>query len=98
MKQIRSTLSLCPKCYKRIPAGIYVDDEQFVIMQKTCSEHGDFKSVVERSAQFYAQCSNAGARTIYGGHFIDITRRCNLACKHCYFPVNNKTKDRSMAP
>lgn len=28
--------------------------------------------------------------------FIDVTTHCNIKCKYCYYPVNNRTKNRSV--
>jgi len=41
---IRTTTSLCPECMKHIPAEIIVDPEtNWVMMQKICEDHGEFK-------------------------------------------------------
>ena len=61
MIKLRETISLCPKCYKQIPAEICHDQEsvgkfQEVIMLKSCSECGDFRAVVENDADFYFKC------------------------------------------
>ena len=41
---IRTTISLCPECMKNIPAEIIVDPEtNWVMMVKSCEEHGEFK-------------------------------------------------------
>jgi uncharacterized radical SAM superfamily Fe-S cluster-containing enzyme len=41
---IRTTTSICPECLQPIPAEIYVDPEtDWVMMRKTCKDHGDFK-------------------------------------------------------
>lgn len=65
-----------------------------VIMQKYCCDHGRFESVVESSADYWIKCQMSNDRSIYGGHFIDVTRRCNLKCRYCYYPVDNKSEDR----
>jgi organic radical activating enzyme len=76
----------------RIPAGLYYRDGS-VYIKKVCPVHGEFHFMVERSAEFFNQCAAANAPTIYGGYFIDVTKRCNLKCAHCYYPVNNDSKD-----
>lgn len=91
---LKKTLSFCPTCYKKIPADILVENDS-VYIQKTCSEHGDFKAMVERDAGYYLQCLSAGTRIIYPGYFLDVTRRCNLKCKYCYYGVEN-SKDPSI--
>ena len=80
---IKQTLSFCTTCYKRIPADICVEAGR-VVMHKTCSEHGQHSGVVEPDAKFYGQCMAAPTRGIYGGYLMDVTARCNLACKYCY--------------
>lgn len=65
-------------------------------MRKFCEQHGEFESVVEESVEFYLQCFQANAHTIYSGYFIDVTEKCNLRCKYCYYPINNKTKDLNL--
>ncbi len=41
---IRTITSLCPECLQPIPAEVYVDSEtNWVMMRKTCEDHGDFK-------------------------------------------------------
>ncbi|PKM49279.1 MAG: radical SAM protein [Firmicutes bacterium HGW-Firmicutes-7] len=44
-KTIYSTISLCPICMKKLDADIIVEDNQ-AFMIKSCSEHGDFKTVI----------------------------------------------------
>ena len=65
-------------------------------MVKTCSEHGQTRSMVERDAEYWFKCMNHPAKNIYNGYFVDVTDRCNLNCKFCFHPKSN-TKDRSVA-
>jgi len=44
VKEIKQTESLCPECFKVIPATIYEEDGK-VYLDKTCPEHGDFNDV-----------------------------------------------------
>ncbi|MDD5542425.1 MAG: radical SAM protein [Acidobacteriia bacterium] len=48
----RTTQSLCPECLKVIDATLYEEDGK-VIMQKTCSEHGEVKDVAYSDARMY---------------------------------------------
>lgn len=91
----RQTISFCPECYKRIPAVVFIEADG-VWMKKTCSEHGESVTMVERDPVFYSQIMKSGAQTIYPGYFIDVTEKCNLNCKYCYYPTNNKTKDKTI--
>lgn len=88
-------MSLCPECYRRIPALIHLTGDG-VMIQKHCTDHGETVSMVERDAKFYLQCIESAAPTIYAGYFIDITEKCNLKCKYCYYQVDNKKPDRSI--
>ena len=50
---IRTTTSICPECLQPIPAEIYVDPEtDWVMMRKTCKDHGDFKDKLAELGHF----------------------------------------------
>ncbi len=51
-KFIKKTLSVCPVCYKRIPADI-VEEDGKIMYYKTCPEHGEFKEVYWGDAELY---------------------------------------------
>lgn len=89
------TMSMCPVCYSNIPAVVYINGES-VYMDKTCPMHGTFSSMVERDARWYLRCQSMGHTNIYNGYFLDITSRCNLKCKYCYHPIDNKSTDRTV--
>jgi uncharacterized radical SAM superfamily Fe-S cluster-containing enzyme len=90
MKQFyKKTLSLCPECLREIPATIYIDDHR-VVMEKVCKEHGLYEGLVENDATFYLQLRGLPYRDIYQALFVEVTSRCNMACKFCYYPVQNK--------
>lgn len=84
MRTTKHTLSLCPSCYREITARIVVDSNG-AMMHKKCPEHGNFASLVERDPLFYLYAAGLKAKTIYGGHLVDITRTCQLRCDPCYF-------------
>jgi uncharacterized radical SAM superfamily Fe-S cluster-containing enzyme len=44
---IRETKSLCPVCLKQIPAR-HVREEDNVFLEKTCADHGSFKTILWR--------------------------------------------------
>jgi len=52
---IRKTTSICPECLSPIPAEIYVDSNvnNWVMMRKTCKDHGDFKDKLSINAEEY---------------------------------------------
>jgi organic radical activating enzyme len=87
------TFSLCPACYKTVPALITKSADGVFIL-KNCKEHGNFKAVVERDPRWYESCLIAESGKFYDGYFIDVTDKCNLKCKYCFHPVSGK--DRSV--
>jgi uncharacterized radical SAM superfamily Fe-S cluster-containing enzyme len=60
-----------------------------VFIHKNCSEHGMTKSMVERDPNYYIQCKSSAANNIYNGYFLDVTERCNLKCKYCFYGTND---------
>jgi len=52
---IQKTTSICPECLQPIDAEIYVDPEvnNWVMMRKTCKDHGDFKDKISINAEEY---------------------------------------------
>lgn len=85
----RQTVSLCPTCYKEVPATVRVGADG-VWMTKVCSEHGMTRAMVERDPVFYMFVSGLNSPSIYDGYFIDVTRQCNLRCTYCYYPLEKK--------
>ncbi len=51
------TLSLCPKCLKRIEAKIVFENNK-VYMMKTCAEHGFFKTIIADDVEYYKNIRN----------------------------------------
>lgn len=52
---IGKTASVCPVCLKTIPADQVVGADGFIYMEKSCPEHGDFRTLIwEESAAHYA--------------------------------------------
>ncbi len=51
---IGHTESLCPECLKRLPATRVVENGD-VYLDKTCPEHGRFKVLIWRGADFYSR-------------------------------------------
>jgi 7,8-dihydro-6-hydroxymethylpterin dimethyltransferase len=48
----KSTQSLCPECNQLIDARIF-DDGGKVVMEKTCSTHGDFRDIIYSDTKLY---------------------------------------------
>lgn len=82
----RQTTSLCNVCYKTIPAMVRIA-QAGVMMEKACSQHGMQVGVVEPDPVFYAWVRSMNAPSIYDGYFVDVTKRCNLRCQYCYYPL-----------
>lgn len=80
---VKNTISMCPVCYREIPARVFIDGN-VVRMFKVCPNHGEHTAVVEVDVSFYLHCLN-NPSDIYDGHLVDVTTRCNLGCKYCYF-------------
>lgn len=89
MKINRHTLSLCPTCYLQIPAHIEIGSSA-VVMRKTCPTHGKFESVIESDPLFYHHAVSLRGELIYPGHFVDVTRTCQLRCEPCYMKLERK--------
>jgi len=82
------TKSLCPNCYQVVPARVYVEDGQ-VLMIKNCPLHGEFKTLIEKDAWVYKKLMDKDPscqRRPYENIMIDATYSCNLDCQICYLP------------
>jgi organic radical activating enzyme len=96
MKLQRQTVSFCNVCYKEIPATISVEYAG-AVMRKRCSVHGDQFGLCERDPVFYTYILGLQSPSIYSGYFIDVTRRCNLRCEYCFYPLATKDPDGEFA-
>jgi Predicted Fe-S oxidoreductases len=92
-----ATASLCPVCYREVPAGLFLRDGA-VWMRKACPVHGGTEAMVERDASFWRACQQSGrgsSRAVYDQiSLIEATDRCNLACRHCYHQPDTSSADR----
>ena len=86
------TRSLCPVCYKVIEADVALG--AVVHMIKICPEHGYFVGMVERDPEWYLWCLQQKCKSFYDGYMIDVTSRCNLRCKYCYYPCNGSDRPK----
>lgn len=59
-------------------------------MVKECPAHGLTEGLVERDALFYQSIRSINSPSIYDGHFIDVTRTCNLRCEFCYYKLEKE--------
>ncbi len=94
------TASLCPTCYREVPARLSVKDGA-VWISKTCPAHGELVAMAEADALFWRTCQQVGqggTRAVYDQlSLIEATDRCNLACAHCYHQPDNSIPDRAAA-
>jgi uncharacterized radical SAM superfamily Fe-S cluster-containing enzyme len=77
-------MSLCPECLSRIPAK-RVGNGENVYLEKTCPEHGSFKTLIWRgdgaSYLEWARNSQAAVRPLR--YITDITNGCPYDCGLC---------------
>ncbi len=97
ISNIKSTSSLCPRCYRALEAEVYESDGK-VFLRKTCSDHGTFDVLINSDRRFYYQSVGSGCGcAAQSGHCDDIIERsatcialieivesCNLKCPTCY--------------
>ena len=79
---IRETQSLCPVCLKRINAR-HVRDGSDVFMEKTCPEHGGFKTVIWRGEDVLPMNSWRGdiPQLIFGAE-THCPENCGICAEH----------------
>jgi MoaA/NifB/PqqE/SkfB family radical SAM enzyme len=84
-----NTMSICPECYRKIPADIVVHDGS-AWMHKECPVHGKFVAMVEKDASilntFYSTATTGQNKSI----LVPITDSCNMKCPWCYYPMTDK--------
>jgi len=85
------TESICPVCYKKIPAELTAGEHIWII--KECPDHGRFAAMVERDPRWYFLCKEMNCKEIYPGYMINITGHCNLKCEHCYNDNDGKHRN-----
>ncbi|MCX5726251.1 MAG: radical SAM protein [Candidatus Saganbacteria bacterium] len=80
-----NTKSLCNVCYSEIPADVYEENGQ-VFIKKRCPEHGEFKALMEKDAEFYRWFIKIPPldHSKFNSLLMPITYRCNMNCKYCF--------------
>lgn len=95
------TKAICETCIKEIPAYVNVNERTGAVLVKSCPEHGDSSHLIEPDHHFYLMSrvkdesdsvvqATEQALSTTG---IDVTRRCNVQCPHCYVEPDNRVKD-----
>ena len=54
MKQLRTTSSICPKCFNPVKAFI-AEDAGAVYLLKECKEHGKFRLLLSSEPDYYLE-------------------------------------------
>ena len=75
---IRS-FSMCPVCYKRIPAAISVVDGQ-AVMSKVCAVHKKFGALIDPDGGMFLRNYNTGTMGINKAVLVPVTGTCNMSC------------------
>jgi len=105
------TYSVCPICYKRIPAMIFEKSGDYYL-RKICPEHGRFSSITWRGAELPAYdvpkeksvppCPDACG--LCERHLqstccvlVELTKRCNLSCPICFANAGKPELERTPA-
>jgi len=85
------TRSICPNCFREIPARIY-EENGMAYMSKTCREDGNFIFLLEKDAWLYEKLMNKNdlAQSKFSKTMIAVTHACNLNCPICYLPDKNQ--------
>jgi 7,8-dihydro-6-hydroxymethylpterin dimethyltransferase len=80
---LSATESLCPVCLRRISAERVAEGDN-VYLRKTCSHHGEFKTIIWRGADSYAswgsQCRTPSQPSICAS---EVDRGCPFDCGLC---------------
>ncbi len=95
MKILKTTRSICPRCFKELEAEIFCRDKS-IFMRKFCEKHGQFEVLLEKDVRFYNALTKnfkKQNKTFVRDIKIPITYRCNLNCKFCYLPYRNKDRN-----
>ena len=78
-----STFSICPTCYKRIPASIIIRDGE-AWMIKTCEAHGKVEALVDPDGAMVLRQYNQGTQGLNKALLLPVTDKCNMTCSWCF--------------
>lgn len=82
-RPIHETTALCPQCMTELPASVSADAEGVVWMERTCPEHGAFRTRIWPDAAHYEWLlSEAFPRTAPASP-LPATRPCPYGCGTC---------------
>jgi uncharacterized radical SAM superfamily Fe-S cluster-containing enzyme len=82
-RQILSqTESVCPECLARIPAARVMDGKN-VFLEKTCPQHGDFRTVIWRGQPAYTSWVRPKSPSFPKNPFTEVKQGCPYDCGLC---------------
>lgn len=92
--------AICEHCLTAVPSRVHVGGAG-AWMTKRCPEHGESRHLIEPDPDFFCTAlvqeldpaKAARYTNISSATGIDITRRCNVRCPHCYVDPENQVKD-----
>jgi uncharacterized radical SAM superfamily Fe-S cluster-containing enzyme len=110
-KIVRQTYSVCPVCLKRLPAEIIKRGQEY-FLEKECSNHGRFSTVVWRGENFFYNSPSESEDALTNcpeacglcpSHLqktccvlVEVTQRCNLNCTYCFAKSGGDSIDPSL--
>lgn len=92
--------AICEHCLIKIPGEVQ-ERQDGAWLVKECPKHGRSEHLIDPDLDFYRtslrQEQSEDLKSLWHHLFsttgLDVTRRCNVACPHCYVEPNNRTKD-----
>jgi uncharacterized radical SAM superfamily Fe-S cluster-containing enzyme len=97
MKQLRTTTSICPKCFNPVKAFI-AEDSGAVYLLKECKEHGKFRLLLSSEPDYYLELYDFFFDIMQPEHkqndfILHLTNKCNLNCPICLANANEYNDD-----
>ncbi len=81
-KLLRRTLSLCPECYRLLPAVVFERDGK-VFIRRVCPEHGEVEELYWGDAGFYERALGFEAPPMRIEPIVPMTAPCPFSCGLC---------------
>lgn len=85
-----NTNSICSNCFMQIPAVADPFDDICPMLYKICPVHGMQRGKLEKDRAFYQRFNTYKRYNHYPIGVINITGKCNIKCKYCFYPTNNE--------
>ena len=80
-KEIRMTRSVCPVCLQNLPAAICREDDGRVFLEKTCPDHGGFRTLVWQGKMDFESWL-LSEPPMADGEGLRCPGDCGLCCNH----------------